>query len=567
MLFRILFLLLFIPVFSAGQWKLYYNARIFTANRQQPSAEAIAISGNKIMAVGTEAEVRKKLSGPGTRIDCKGGFIMPGIIDAHMHALSGGNNLLFANVEDEDISLDSLVAYAEKCYHTKEGMSGDVLVIYGINITTWSRLNQIAARFNGGAFASIPLVLSGSDGHTAWANRVMMERAGLNKTFLSQQSVANQLYYGKDAAGNPTGFVSEEGQKIIEAAIPVKPGLKAAARKAMEYCRRLGITGFLDPNAGSTRASTSEYLAAYRWLSQNNLLTAHVAATIVAEPNEPAQPQLNMIAALKKKYAARNLSVIGCKVFADGVLEYPTQTAALSIPYIGTASKGVLMFEPEKFSRLATLADRQNWLVHVHAIGDRAVTATLDGFEKMRATNGASGIPHTITHLQLVLPEDALRMRSLKIMAAYQLLWAFGDATTIDIVQPYIDPSLYKWQYPAKTLHTAGVVIAGASDWPVSTANPFLAMYRAVTRKGPKGILDVSQAMALEEMLYAYTLHAAQAMRADRMIGSLEPGKSADMIFLDRNLLEVPIEEVANAVVLQTMFEGKIIFRKGGEKL
>lgn len=332
----------------------------------------------------------------------------------------------------------------------------------------------------------------------------------------------------------------------------------------MEYCTRWGITGWLDPSAGNTSSESSYHLEAYRWLSNNGLLNAHIATTLVADPNQPVEPQLNKLAAMKKKYTTRNLSVIGFKIFADGVLEHPTRTAALSIPYTGTDSKGVLMFEPNSFAQFVTLADKANWLVHVHAIGDRAVTESLNGFAAMRNKNGFSGIPHTITHLQLVQPADAVRMSSLKIVAAFQLLWAFGDATTIDIVQPYIHPSLYQWQYPARTMKNAGVVIAGASDWPVSSANPFQAMYRAVTRKGPKGVLDSSQTISLEDMLYAYTLNAAKAMRADKEIGSLEIGKYADMIRLDRNLLNISIEEVEKAIVLETIFEGKVIYRKSG---
>jgi predicted amidohydrolase YtcJ len=557
-------LILPVPMTGHCQWKLYHNATIFTANKAKPFASAIAIRGDKIIAVGTESEVKRQLKGRGTSIDCKGGFIMPGLLDAHMHALSGGNNLLFANLEDQDLTIDQLVAYAEKCYRNKEGMSGDVLVIYGINITTWSLLEEISTKFNSGIFSEIPLVLSGSDGHTSWANRAMMERAGLNKAFLLRQPADKQIYYGKDSGGNPTGFVSEEGQNIIEAAVPVKPGLKAAGRKAMEYCTRWGITGWLDPSAGNTTSDSSYHLEAYRWLSNNGLLNAHIATTLVADPNQPVEPQLNKLAAMKKKYTTRNLSVIGFKIFADGVLEHPTRTAALSIPYTGTDSKGVLMFEPNSFAQFATLADKANWLVHVHAIGDRAVTESLNGFAAMRNKNGFSGIPHTITHLQLVQPADAVRMSSLKIVAAFQLLWAFGDATTIDIVQPYIHPSLYQWQYPARTMKNAGVVIAGASDWPVSSANPFQAMYRAVTRKGPKGVLDSSQTLSLEDMLYAYTLHAAKAMRADKEIGSLETGKYADMIRLDRSLLNISIEEVEKAIVLETIFEGKVIYRKSG---
>jgi predicted amidohydrolase YtcJ len=140
------------------------------------------------------------------------------------------------------------------------------------------------------------------------------------------------------------------------------------------------------------------------------------------------------------------------------------------------------------------------------------------------------------------------------------LLWAFGDVTTVDIVKPYIDPSLYQWQYPARSLLQAGATICGASDWPVSTANPFEAIYNAETRKGPLGVLDSTQCVPRIDMLYAYTIHAAKALMAEKTIGSLEPGKSADMIMLDRDILTISPEAMNNTKVVWTMFEGKKVY-------
>jgi len=258
--------------------------------------------------------------------------------------------------------------------------------------------------------------------------------------------------------------------------------------------------------------------------------------------------------------SSRNLTVLGFKVFADGVIEYPTQTAALSQPYTNSGGYGALMYKPENFARFAIAADRQGLLVHVHAIGDRAVTETLNGFEAARRANGFSGIPHTITHVQVMKAEDITRFSQWHILASLQLLWALGDPTTIDIVKPYIAPELYKYQYPARSLLQAGTVICGASDWNVSTANPFEAIYEAETRKGRLGVLDSSQCMPRMAMLYAYTINAAKALMQEKNIGSIAPGKYADIIMVDRDVLTVAPEAMEHAQVLWTMFEGKIVY-------
>ena len=253
------------------------------------------------------------------------------------------------------------------------------------------------------------------------------------------------------------------------------------------------------------------------------------------------------------------VKVAGIKVFADGVLEYPSQTAVLSKPYRPSGKNGELLFDPAAFAKIAIAADKQGMIVHVHAIGDQAVTEALNGMEAARKANGNSGLPHTITHLQIVRPEDIPRFHELGVIASFQLYWANAETDTIELVKPYIDPALYEWQYPARSVLDTGGVIAGASDWPVSTANVFKAIYQAETRRGPEGVLDASQRVPREAMLYAYTRNAARALGEDR-IGSIAPGKQADFAVLDRDVLTVTAEEARDTKVLWTVFGGKTVY-------
>ncbi len=256
-----------------------------------------------------------------------------------------------------------------------------------------------------------------------------------------------------------------------------------------------------------------------------------------------------------------DLMVGGIKILADGVIEYPAQTASLSLPYKNLGTPGPEVIGTEKFKALVTAADKRGALVHIHAIGDLAATDALDAIAAARKANGDSRIPHTITHLEVVKPEDRLRFKALGVIASMQLLWSGADEYTTDLVKPYLDESLSKTLYPARSLADADAIVAGASDWPVTSPNPFLAMTVAITRQGTKGVLNPEEAMTAEQMLYAYTRNAAQAVRREDRIGSIEPGKAADLVLVDRDLLAAAPAEIADTKVLWTMFGGKKVFQ------
>jgi len=255
-----------------------------------------------------------------------------------------------------------------------------------------------------------------------------------------------------------------------------------------------------------------------------------------------------------------HLHLSGIKIFADGVVEFPSQTAHMSKPYKNTGRYGDLLFDPKKFAELCVAADKQGLIIHVHALGDGAVKAALDGIAAARQANGDSGLPHTLTHEQFALPQDFPRFRERGVVSALQLFWAEASPDTIEIVKPYLDPEVYRWQYPARSILDSGGIISGASDWPVSTANVFRAIYQAETRKGSEGVLDASQDMPREAMFYAYTRNSAHAMNLDS-IGTIAPGKRADLVLLDRDVLTISPEEMRDTQVLWTMVAGKVVYR------
>jgi hypothetical protein len=436
-------------------------------------------------------------------------------------------------------------------------MRGDILEITGIPLEFWSHLDILNANFSKGAYQKQSVLLRGMDGHTSWANPVLLGRAGITREFLQKLTVQQRSYYGADKDIAPNGFVVDAGQEKVDALLPAytPEQLLAAGRAALQYEYSLGITAWLDPLA------TDYVLQAYKVLADRGELNSEVVAFPQVFAKDP-HAELARVQKTREEYNnVPHLHITGVKVFADGVVEFPSQTAYLSKPYRNTGRNAELLFDPKKFAELCIEADKERLIVHVHAIGDGAVTAALDGIEAARKANGNSGLPDTVTHEQFVQPSDFPRFRELGVVSALQLFWADASNDTIEILKPYIDPEIYKWQYPARSILDNGGVISGASDWPVSTANVFKAIYQAETRRGPEGVLDPPQDMPREAMFYAYTRNSARAMNMQDSIGTIAPGKRADLVLLDRDVLTVSPEEMRDTKVLWTMVAGKVVYR------
>jgi predicted amidohydrolase YtcJ len=540
---------------SSGE-RIFFHAQVFTGDPQNPYAEAVAIRGDKILAVGNLSEVVKAASPQAERMDLEGRSLFPGFIDSHSHSIDGGLSLISADASEKVQSLGELPPFVEEARKTGKGMRGDIVEILGLPLEFWSHCDVLNADFSTGAYEKQSLLLRGMDGHTAWANHALLQRAGITPDFLEKLSPEERAYYGVDKNMQPNGFLVDAGMEKIEPLLPppTQERLLAAGRAALGYNYSLGITAWLDPLA------TEDVLKAYKLLADQGELTSEVVAFPQVFAKDPAA-ELAGVGKIQDAYKnVPNLHVSGIKVFADGVVEYPSQTAHLSKPYRNSGRNGDLLFDPEKFAELCVAADKQGLIIHVHAIGDAAVKAGLDGIAAARRANGNSGLPHTLTHEQFVRPEDFPRFRELGVVSALQLLWAEASQDTIEIVKPYLDPEIYKWQYPARSILDNGGVISGASDWPVSSANVFWAIYQAETRKGAEGVLDPTQAMPREAMFYAYTRNSARAMDLVS-IGTIAPGKRADLVLLDRDVLTISPEEMRDTKVLWTMVAGKTVYQ------
>ena len=449
------------------------------------------------------------------------------------------------------------MAFVAEAKNSGVGMNGDILEIYGLPLEFWSHTDTLNEKFSTGAYDKQPIFLRGMDGHTGWANRALRERAGITATYLKQLSPDLRSYYGSGREFEPNGFLVDAGMEKVLALIP-KPDdtrLLAAARAALQYNYSLGITAWLDPLADP------DVLKAYKALADHGEFLSEIGAFPRVFAKDPPA-ELADVEQIRETYKnIPHLHVSGIKIFADGVVEFPSQTADLRKPYKNTGRNGDLLFDPQKFRELCINADKRGLIIHVHAIGDGAVKAALDGISAARTANGNSGLPHTLTHEQFVDPADFPRFRQLGVLSALQLLWAEASPDTIELVKPYLDPDIYQWQYPARSILDNGGIISGASDWPVSSANVFWGIYQAETRKGSEGILDASQDMPRLAMFYAYTRNSARAMNLQDEIGSIAPGKRADLILIDRDVLTVAPEQMRDAKILWTMVAGKTVYR------
>ncbi|MDU9416806.1 amidohydrolase [Pseudomonas sp. zfem005] len=555
----------------AGADMVLFNGKVFTADKARPMVQAIAVENGKVLAVGSDAEIKALADASTQRIDLAGKALMPGLIDTHSHAIFGGLEMSTANMGDEQVSLEELEKRLRGWRDDGTARHGDTLNVAGMTSAYWAQAEAMGQRFDQGEWAEVPIVFVGSDHHTAWANAAMRKRAGIDAKLVATLPEAERGTIGLGKDGEPNGFLVDAGWDRVAAVLPpIDPALLLrAGENAVRTNNSLGITAWMDPAANGapgeplfnlkpTEKSVG-VLPVYKALAEKGELTAHVAALLVAHPkSRPAD--LDTLEKVRQQFQGiDNLSLPGIKIFADGVLEYPAQSAALIDPYSNSHKQGELLIDPAHFGELVSAADARGWLVHIHAIGDRAVREALNGIEQARKDR-QSGVVHSITHLQLVNPKEFARFKPLNVIASMQLLWAAGDDYTLDMVKPYVSAFAFRYQYPAHSLLQQGATIAGASDWPVSSPNPWAAMAQAVTREGEKGVLNAEERLDRETMFYAYTLNAARTIGQEKSIGSLAAGKQADFIVLDRDVFKVDAKALAETQVLKTYFGGREIY-------
>ena len=541
------------------------HGRIHTEDAQRSVAHAIALRGNTIIAVGTDQAITALIGAQTRTVDLHGRVVLPGIIDAHTHPAESAQDQGKCDLGDEMLSTAAVKAKVAACLKKSPGAPLSWFEAVQVNPSdlslTLEDLDSLAA--------GRPLLLNGSDGHTVWANSAALAAAHITAATKDPQGGRIE----RDAAGRPTGTLRDNASDLALDAVPRQDLEHEAAQlaRALEAMRATGITSVQD-------ASVDEHtMQIYKRLYDQHRLDMRVRGCFhLQDLHEPAQALIDRAVAFRGRWAvdADFLRADAVKIFADGVIEYPSQTAALLEPYLDrngqpTSNRGPSYFTQDNLNRIVSGADAAGLTVHVHAIGDRAVRAALDAFAFSRQHNGAVDGRDQIAHLELIDPADFPRFKELGVIANFQLLWAERDDYIVKSTLPYIGPERARYLYPARSLRDAGARIAGGSDWSVSSFDAFEAMEHAITRAQARGKepLLPEQSITIQDAVDAYTITAAFALRQDRTTGSLEPGKRADLIVLDRDVFTIDPRDLHETRVLETYLDGRLVHGNPGVPL
>jgi predicted amidohydrolase YtcJ len=538
---------------------LLLHGKIHTEDSERRVVEALALRGNTIVAVGTDDEIAA-LTGPQSRtVDLAGRVVLPGIIDAHTHPAESAQNQDRCSLGDEMITPNEIENRVGRCLAGNPGKQPTWFEVVQVNPSglTLTRADLDAM------LGERPLLLDGSDGHTVWANSAALAAAHIGAA--TPDPVGGHIE--RDAAGEATGTLRDTATELVTNAKPPTPIAREAAQlaKAFAAMRATGITSVQD-------ASVDDHdMRIYKRLYDRHRLHMRVRGSFtIKNLHAPAAEAVAAAIAFRKTWAVDPdfLRADAVKIFADGVIEYPSQTAALLEPYLApdgppTTNRGPSYFDQENLNRIVAGADEAGFTVHVHAIGDRAVRSALDAFAYARA-QGASSQRDQIAHLELIDPADFGRFKALGVIANFQLLWAQDDPYVERATIPFLGPERSRYLYPVRSLRDAGALIAAGSDWDVSSFNAFEAMEHAVTRKhapGDRALLP-EQAITLQQAVDAYTIDAAYALRQERTTGSLEAGKRGDLIVLDQDIFAVDVADVHATRVLATYLDGRLVYSR-----
>ncbi|PWB69777.1 MAG: hydrolase [Anaerolineales bacterium] len=527
---------------------LITNARVFTAGKDGPDAEAIAIEGNRIALVGSNADA-ESLRGPDTRvIDAQGRTVMPGFIDSHFHLLNGAKELRFAQLQEVrslEMLRGALVNYAEATQGS-EWIAG-IGLVYGIlpdgSSVTRQQLDEI--------IPDRPVYLVAYDGHTAWANTEALRRADI----LNGREVGSFGKIVTDDEGLATGELREgAAMNLVEDLIPevtAEETLDLLAR-AVKMAAGFGLTSVQNMNGDLKDLSVYQKLEARGEM----LLRVYVPFLVYPEMN----PSVLSEAVAMRDASSNKVRGGLVKFFMDGVIE--SYTGLLLDDYEGRSGwRGTAQFEPEHFTELALEADKHGLQIAVHCTGDGAVRRVLDTYEVIRNQNGARDSRHRIEHIELVGDADVPRFAELGVIAAMQ---PAHSPLVVDSTDPWparVGPARYRRSFAWTTLREAGAHLAFGSDWTVASMNPMTGIYAALNR-APWQEGDPHQSQTLEDTLLGYTRDAAYAEHMEHEKGVLKEGYLADVVMLSEDIFQTPKEKMLRVKAVLTICDGEVIYEE-----
>lgn len=541
---------------------VWFNGDVYTMNAAQPRAQAIALINGRLGAVGTNHEVLALAGTDTVRHDLRGHFVMPGLIDTHLHGIWGGLRDQFEAYVGMGAGIDRLMqAVALHCSKAPAGqwISGGPWFQTAVDALVQSpraTLDRVSPRH--------PVALQDATYHTLWINSLALEEAGITRD--TPDPAGGRI--GREAgSGEPNGLLYESAQSMGRRFLTPT---EAQLAQAVDYMRRLfhglGIVGFKEAMAYDT------LLQAYAKADQAGNLQLHAAMHLSRKPlNSDVETSMETLERWRSSYRSTHIHTDFIKLFLDGVA--PSLTASFLEPYQACTGcdpqtydpDALLLVDPQTLAREVTEFDRRGFVVKMHAVGDRAARAGLDAIAAARAANGDSGLRHEIGHTAFVSELDHVRFKQLNAVAEMSPRLWFPNPVT---------PGQYKVLGKARTnrchqirsLLDSGAELTYGSDWPAAAAdpNPWIGLAGMITRRNPFGLFEGAigeeQAVTLEQALPMFTTNAARSLGLEHLTGSLMVGKSADFIELEQSLFGATAREIAETLPLRTIFEGRVVF-------
>jgi predicted amidohydrolase YtcJ len=534
------------------------NGRIWTENPRQPESEAIAIDGNRIIAVGSSAALRK-LAAPGSRvIDLGGRRVVPGFNDAHVHLLGGGDALVSVQLRDAG----SAEEFRRRIGDYAQTLPKGAWIRNGLwDHQQWTPAVLPTHEVIDAVTPDNPVFVWRIDGHMALANAMAMKLAGLDR---NTRDVPGGVIV-RDADGNPTGILKDHATSLVERIMPPpsERELDAALEAAMHEAASHGVTSVQNMWDSTSDPYSALKLREFEKFAREGRLTVRIYH---AQPLRDWKSLAD--AGVQAAFGSAVLRIGNLKSFADGALG--SETAWMEAPfadapgYSGLASADLM--DTAAYYASIQGADKAGLQISIHAIGDRAVHTVLDLFERAERENGAADRRFRIEHVQHLQPEDAGRFAQLGVVASMQPYHAIDDGRW---AEKELGPVRIQSSYAWRLLLDHGATLAFGSDWPVAPLDPLMGIYAAATRrtldgKNPQGWVP-QQRITVAEAVHAYTVGAAFAEHQEQVKGSLEAGKLADLVVLTDDIFKIPTASLDQVRVYMTVFDGSVIYQQEGK--
>jgi predicted amidohydrolase YtcJ len=530
------------------------HGRVYTENAGQPWAQAVAIRGAKVIAVGSDAEI-EKLRGANTKIiDASGRLVLPGFVDSHIHFLDGSLSLGRVNLEGATDAVDiqkKLRDYADK--HPGDGW----ILGRGWNYAMFGSEALPHKKYLDEIFSNRPVFLEGYDGHTYWANSKALALAGITR---ETPDPPNGAIVRDPKTGEATGALKEAAQELVAKIVP-KPSRAeklTALHAGIKWANEHGIT-----RVHSAGGDFPE-LELYDELRRHGDLTLRFYIAYFLDPPSLRPQDLEAIENARKKYHDDWIDAGAVKFMVDGVVE--SHTAAMLEPYTDDPSiKGKLFWEPSNYKAAVAELDKRGLQLFTHAIGEYGVRTALDAYENAENLNHTRDRRPRIEHIETIAPADIPRFGKLGVIASMQPLHSYPDSNALNVWARNVGPDRASRAWSWKSISDAGGRLTFGSDWPVVTLNPWEGVQTAVTRQTTDGKpadgFVPAQRLTVAQTIDGYTLGAAYAGRREKSEGSLEVGKLADLIIVSQNVFEIVPQKLADTKVLTTIVGGQVVYQ------